>query len=90
MNSLGEHDGKMAAEAVADLRKRFRSGETRSYAWRMQQIDGIARMLVECESELIAAVCKDTGKPVEEMRISEVTQTICAARHIQQERNQNR
>ena len=75
----------MAAEVVAGLRERFRSGETRSYAWRMRQIGGIVRMLTECEHELIAAVCKDTGKPVEEMRISEVTQTICAARLMERE-----
>ena len=27
-------------------------------------------------------MCKDTGKPPEEMRLSEVTQTLCAARHM--------
>ena len=76
----------MAAErAAAELRERFRSGVTRPYAWRLQQIRGVIRMLTECESELIEAVCKDTGKPVEEMRISEVTQTLCAARLMEQQ-----
>jgi aldehyde dehydrogenase (NAD+) len=68
--------------AAAQLRQHFRSGSTRSLAWRMQQIEGVIKMLTECENELIAAVCKDTGKPVEEMRIGEVTQTLCAARLI--------
>jgi acyl-CoA reductase-like NAD-dependent aldehyde dehydrogenase len=68
---------------AAELTARFRSGETRTYQWRMQQVRGIIKMLTECEDELIAAVCKDTGKPVEEMRISEVTQTLCAARLIE-------
>ncbi len=71
--------------AAAALRERFRSGATRSYAWRLQQIRGIIRMLKECENELIEAVCKDTGKPVEEMRISEVTQTLCAAQLIEKQ-----
>ena len=75
---------KMAAERVAaELQERFRSGETRSYAWRMKQIRGVIRMMTECETELISAVCTDTGKPVEEMRISEITQTLCAASFIE-------
>lgn len=75
----------MAEMAAAALRERFRSGVTRPYAWRIQQIRGIIRMLTECENELIEAVCKDTGKPVEEMRISEVTQTLCAAQLIEKQ-----
>lgn len=75
----------MAEMAAAALRERFRSGATRPYAWRIQQIRGIIRMLTECENELIEAVCKDTGKPVEEMRISEVTQTLCAAQLIEKQ-----
>jgi len=75
----------MAEMAAAALRERFRSGATRPYAWRLQQIRGIIRMLTECENELIEAVCKDTGKPVEEMRISEVTQTLCAAQLIEKQ-----
>ena len=74
--------GMSAARAAAELRQRFRSGATRPYAWRRQQLEGVIRMLTECEDELIAAVCKDTGKPPEEMRLSEVTQTLCAARHM--------
>ncbi len=50
-------------ELIAGLRQVFESGRTRSLAWRKEQLRGLVRFLVEQESELIAALRSDLGRP---------------------------
>src|ERR1700758_1416333 len=38
---------------------RFATGVTRSYAWRVEQLDRMARLLVENETELQRAIAQD-------------------------------
>jgi aldehyde dehydrogenase (NAD+) len=52
-----------APALVASLRREFARERTRSYAWRVAQLDGIKRMLVERKDELLDALSKDLGKP---------------------------
>lgn len=50
-------------ESVNALRAVFDSGRTRSYEWRMQQLEGLARMLEVEETAILDALQKDVGKP---------------------------
>lgn len=58
---------------VEEVRERFDSGITRSLDWRIRQLDAIARMVEECESEIFAALRADLGKPEMEAYGAEVS-----------------
>ncbi|MCA9543883.1 MAG: aldehyde dehydrogenase family protein [Myxococcales bacterium] len=47
---------------VARIRARFDEGHTRSAAWRVRQLEGLARMCREREAEIEAALRTDLGK----------------------------
>lgn len=66
-------DGEKAALLVKELRKSFDSGKTKSYEWRVSQLEGIAKMLEEKEKEIIEALHKDLSKPGLEAFITEVS-----------------
>ena len=65
-------DGDKAALLVRELRNNFDSGKTKSYEWRISQLEAIAKMLVEKENEIIDALHKDVSKPRLEAYITEV------------------
>lgn len=65
-------DSERAGLLVKELRKSFNSGRTKSYEWRMLQLNNIARMLDEKERDIIEALYKDLSKPELEAFISEV------------------
>lgn len=65
-------DLERAGLLVEELRKSFNSGRTKSYEWRMLQLNNIARMLDEKEKDIIEALYKDLSKPELEAFISEV------------------
>ncbi|MCA9615787.1 MAG: aldehyde dehydrogenase family protein, partial [Myxococcales bacterium] len=48
---------------VDEVRERFDSGITRSIDWRLRQLDAIGRFVSERESEILAALKSDLGKP---------------------------
>jgi aldehyde dehydrogenase (NAD+) len=53
-------------DTVAHLRATFRTGRTRPIEWRLAQLDALARLVTERESDLAAALAKDLGRgPVE-------------------------
>jgi aldehyde dehydrogenase (NAD+) len=53
-------------DTVAQLRATFRTGRTRPIEWRLAQLDALARLVTERESDLAAALAKDLGRgPVE-------------------------
>lgn len=72
----GGFDGAGAAEVVAELRESFGSGRTRSFEWRVAQLKGIARLIVEKEAEITAALDDDLAKPQIESFIGEVLQDL--------------
>jgi aldehyde dehydrogenase (NAD+) len=47
---------------VSGLRARFETGRTRPLAWRVAQLDGLARFMREREDEILAALATDLGK----------------------------
>ncbi|KAL6284823.1 hypothetical protein ACE6H2_015752 [Prunus campanulata] len=59
-------------ELVKELRNSFNSGRTKSYEWRMSQLENIAKMLEEKEKEIAEALYKDLSKPEVEAFISEI------------------
>lgn len=50
------------AQHVADLRETFRSGITRTYEWRIQQLKQLVRLLDENEQRFVDALRQDSGK----------------------------
>ena len=59
-------------ELLSGLRATFESGRTRPMAWRRRQLEGLLRMLDECESEFIEALSHDLGRPVLEALGSDI------------------
>ncbi len=58
------------------LRKHFASGLTRPMAYRQQQLDGLKRFLIECESDIEAALNSDLGKSSIEAYATEINVTL--------------
>lgn len=50
------------AQRVEELRTYFNTGNTRSYAWRLRQLEAIVRLVDENEPRLMAALMEDSGK----------------------------
>ena len=71
---------------VENLRKTFRSNRTRSYDWRVAQLNGLKRLLVEKDSDINEALWQDLRKGVFESQISEqglvVNEIEHAIRHL--------
>lgn len=65
-------DVEKAASLMKELRNNYNSRKTKSYEWRMSQIQSIANMIEEKEEEIIEAIHKDLSKPPFEIFISEV------------------
>jgi aldehyde dehydrogenase (NAD+) len=61
-----------AAAMVESLRKTFRSGKTRSLAWRQQQLHAIRRMVEENEQAFLEALKKDMGRSEFETTVAEL------------------
>jgi len=65
-------DGEKANLLVRDLRNCFDSGRTKSYEWRVSQLEAIFKLLKENEKEITEALYKDLAKPQFEAFVSEV------------------
>jgi len=59
-------------DVVLDLRKVYRSGRTKSYSWRIQQLDNLHAMLTENEDKICLALKQDLNKPAFESALTEV------------------
>jgi aldehyde dehydrogenase (NAD+) len=57
---------------VADLRDAFRSGRTRPVDWRLEQLAGLTRLIVEHEPAIGAALAADSGRPALEVYAAEL------------------
>uniref|UniRef100_A0A1D1Z4F3 aldehyde dehydrogenase (NAD(+)) n=1 Tax=Anthurium amnicola TaxID=1678845 RepID=A0A1D1Z4F3_9ARAE len=67
-----EFDGESAAELVGELRHSFRTGRTRSYEWRADQLRSLVRMIDEEEEGIIEALRADLSKPEMESFLHEI------------------
>jgi aldehyde dehydrogenase (NAD+) len=60
-------------DVVRAARATFDAGRTRSYEWRLKQLDGLLRMLASEEQAICEALNKDVGKPSLEAWSAEVS-----------------
>jgi aldehyde dehydrogenase (NAD+) len=68
-----------SGHVLADLRRVFATGRTRSLEWRLAQLRGIERLVEERESEIAAALADDLGRPAFESWLGEVASTKAEA-----------
>lgn len=61
-----------ASAVVARLRATFASGRTRPVEYRKQQLRALDRLLVERESDFLAALANDLGKPAVEGHLTDL------------------
>jgi aldehyde dehydrogenase (NAD+) len=64
-----------SGHVLADLRRVFATGRTRSLEWRLDQLRGIERLVEERESDIAAALAEDLGRPAFESWLGEVAST---------------
>jgi len=69
------------APLVDRLRATHAGGVTRPLGWRVEQLQGLLRLLDEGEADLLAALALDLGKPRLEGWSSDVAVTAAEARH---------
>lgn len=65
-------NGKEAASLVEELRVNFNTGRTKSYEWRISQLQNIAKMIDEKERCITEALHQDLSKPELESFLAEV------------------
>lgn len=44
------------------LKNSYRSGITKTYEWRLQELQNIRKFLIECEQEILDALSQDLGR----------------------------
>jgi aldehyde dehydrogenase (NAD+) len=78
--------GSSADDVVAHLRATFRSGRTKPLSWRLQQLDGISRLLTEHEADIATALSSDLGRNAHDSWLGDVASTkseaAYAAKHL--------
>jgi aldehyde dehydrogenase (NAD+) len=62
----------VGASVVSELRASYKKRKTRSLSWRLEQLQGLKRMLIDCQEDLIDAIVADLGKPRFEAFTTEV------------------
>jgi aldehyde dehydrogenase (NAD+) len=62
-------------DLLAELRRVFASGRTRSLQWRLDQLQGIERLLAERETEIAAALQEDLGRSALEAWLGDTNAT---------------
>ncbi|RVW51802.1 Aldehyde dehydrogenase family 3 member F1 [Vitis vinifera] len=69
VNGMIGMEGGRVEESIGELRRTFRSGETRSAAWRKAQLKALLQLLRDNENKIFEALKQDLGKhPVESYR----------------------
>ena len=67
--------------AVDEARAAFARGVTKPYAWRVEQLQGLRRMLVENEAEIAASLRDDLGKGSTEAWLTEIGFVVAEIDH---------
>lgn len=69
VNGMIGMEGGRVEESIGELRRTFRSGKTRSAAWRKAQLKALLQLLRDNENKIFEALKQDLGKhPVESYR----------------------
>ncbi|CAN0877893.1 Aldehyde dehydrogenase family 3 member I1, chloroplastic [Linum grandiflorum] len=69
-----------ATSLVKKLRQSFNSGKTKTYEWRMSQLNGISRMVDERENDIVSALYEDLSKPSLEAFVAEISMAKSACK----------
>jgi aldehyde dehydrogenase (NAD+) len=69
-------------DTVKAARATFDSGRTRSYEWRLKQLEGLLRMLASEEQAICEALNQDVGKPRLEAWAAEVSECAGGVRYM--------
>lgn len=64
------------ADRLATLRQVHGSRRTHAYDWRIRQLDGIERFLVEREDEIASALAADLGRPAFDAWFGDIASTM--------------
>src|SRR5436309_1725419 len=75
VQSLEQHAPSDGGRLLADMRRVFATGRTRSLRWRLDQLRGIERLVSERESEIAAALAADLGRPAVEAWLGDIAST---------------
>jgi len=74
--------GASYGQLVDELRATFRTGHTRSLAWRQAQLEGILRMLTDHEADFVRALREDLGRSDVEGYSMDVGFTKTEVKHL--------
>jgi aldehyde dehydrogenase (NAD+) len=72
-------DVPQAGEIVANLRATFASGRPKPLSWRLQQLEGISRLVKERESDIAKALASDLGRSAHDSWLGDVASTKAEA-----------
>jgi aldehyde dehydrogenase (NAD+) len=67
------------AALLSDLRGVFATGRTRGLSWRLEQLRGIERLCDERETEIVAALAEDLGRPALDAWLCDIASTEAEA-----------
>ncbi len=67
-------------ESVQSLRSTFQRGKTRSLAYRVEQLDGIAEFMRRCNKDIEEAIYQDLRRPSLETFSSDIATTLTELR----------
>ncbi|GAB2252265.1 hypothetical protein Droror1_Dr00005112 [Drosera rotundifolia] len=81
-------DAEAAAAMTAELRAAFGAGRTRSYEWRVEQLNAIVKMMEDREREIVDALRSDLGKPEFESVLYEIVTVKNSCKHTLKELKQ--
>lgn len=65
-------DSKAASSLINELRQSFGSAKTRSYEWRVSQLESLVNLANDHEQDIVDALRSDVSKPELESVIYEV------------------
>jgi aldehyde dehydrogenase (NAD+) len=74
-----DHTAEDAAGVLADVRRAFNTGRTRSLAWRSEQLRAVERMCDEREPEIAEALARDLGRSSFEAWLGDIGSTKAEA-----------
>jgi aldehyde dehydrogenase (NAD+) len=80
-DGAAEASSELIASTIAGLRRTFASGRTRSYEWRIRQLEGIERLVTEREADIAAALASDLGRSAHEAWLGDVASTVGEAKY---------
>ncbi|CAN1168890.1 Aldehyde dehydrogenase family 3 member I1, chloroplastic [Linum perenne] len=71
---------KEATSLVKKLRQSFNTGKTKTFEWRISQLNGISKMVQERENDIVSALYEDLSKPPLEAFVAEISMARAACK----------